>query len=449
MKMLFSLLIISCTLNTLIAQESDSLRSHPAYQRAWNSAMSDGKISPEERVLMNILGDALNLSSDSVRFLETSWKTPEITRLLETPDQSGRWPLVLQNMVLGAGLYGWAVPYVLQAEDARWFVGSEMMSMSGAFYLTYKYTKAKSVSHSRAQMMRYGSLLGLRYGLGINQLLELNGGEGNQRETIWAWVLMASVPAGHIGGDYLFEKHHPSNGQAWTWTMWTGVAGLTSRLIYSVMDAEPQIPEYSGYYYDEELDKEYQNNLSDWEKRRTVLELLSYPLGTYVGYQLTRDKNYSFGDALMLMQGWGFGFYNTMMLQSIFADDIDTDILFMVSALGAIGSSLAYDRWIKVDDFSFGQSTLMLLGSGSGIAFGFGTGILLNVDSTEPLLTLALAGYGAGTWLTRSILEVESDGSLASNSSTRISFSPTIIPSLGSNQKTSLIPAFDLKISFK
>ncbi len=448
MKMLFSLLIISCTLNTLIAQESDSLRSYPAYQRAWKSAMSDGKISTEERVLMNILGETLNISSDSSYFLETSWKSTGMTKLSETPDQSGRWPLVLQNMVLGAGLYGWAVPYVLQAEDARWFVGAEMVSMGGAFYLTYKYTKDQQVGHSRTQMMRYGSLLGLRYGLGVNQILDLDSGEDEERQTLWAWILMASVPACHMGGDYLYEKYQPSNGQAWAWTMWTGVAGLTTRMIYNVVENEPQYPSYSGNY-DEALEAEYQNNLRDWEKRRTVFELLSYPLGTFAGYQLTRDKNYSFGDALMLMQGWGFGFYNTMMLQSILADDIDSDVLFMVSALGAIGSSLAYDRWIKADDFSFGQSTLMLLGSGSGIAFGFGTGILLNVDSTEPLLTLALAGYGAGTWLTRRILEVETDGSLASNSSTRISFSPTIIPSLGPNQKTSLIPAFDLKISFK
>jgi len=448
MKTFFSFLLIFCTVNTLVAKESDSLKVTSTYHHAWESAMSNGKISPEERVLLNILGETLNISSDSVRFLEISWKTPEITRLLETPDQSGRWPLVLQNMVLGAGLYGWAVPYVLQAEDARWFVGGEMISMGGAFYLTYKYTKNQQVGHSRTQMMRYGSLLGLRYGQGVNRLLDLDSGEGEQRETLWAWLLMASVPAGHYGGDYLFEKYQPSNGQAWAWTMWTGAAGLTSRLIFNALDNEPRYPLYSGYY-NEALETEYQNNLSDWEKRQTVFELLSYPLGAYAGYQLTRDKNYSFGDALMLMQGWGYGFINTMMIQSLLFDDIVDETYWMVSGLGAIGGALAYDHWISADDYSFGQSILMLLGSGSGIAFGFGTGILLNIDNKEPLLTLALGGYGAGTWLTRRILEVESDGSLASSNSSRISISPTVIPAFGSNQNLSLIPAVDLRISFK
>ena len=434
MKATIVTLLILVNLGELAAQETDTLQNQSNYRRAWDMAISNGEISQEERALLNIMVESLLLSADSSRAWELRW-SPTVVRSM---DQSGRWPLVLQNIAIGSGLYGWGIPYVLHADDGRWFVGGVMVSAGAAFYLTYEYTKDMEMSHARTQMMRYGSLVGLRYGLGVNQLLDLYDGSGD-RETLWTWILMASVPAGHYAGEYLFDKYEPSNGQAWAWTMWTGVAGLTTRLIYAAVSDEPDWNDESDFYEKQE----------QWEKRQTFTELIAYPLGAWYGYKLTKDKQYTFGDAMMLMQGWGYGWVNTMMLQSMFFDDGDTETFLMVAGLGAIGSTFAYDRWISQDDFSFGQSTLMLLGSASGTAFGFGTAILLNIDKKEPLLTLALAGYGTGTWLTRNILDVSSDGSLAHSSSTQMSLSPTVIPSFRSDEKVSLIPAIDLRISFK
>ncbi len=448
MKAFLSSLILIAMIGGAFAQELDSLKGRSTYQRAWDAAMFDGKITDEERVLMNILVEALVLSVDSSRVWESQWGF----RVDQPLDQSGRWPLVLQNIVIGSALYGWAIPYVLHAEDGRWFVGGEMVSMGAAFYLTYKYTKGMEMSHARTQMMRYGSLVGLRYGVGMNQLFDLYEGDGEDRETLWAWILMGSVPVGHYGGELLFDKYNPSNGQAWAWTMWTGAAGVTARNLHSVMNDRPEEPAdlWDAFgNYDEIASSQYDEDMDNWDKRKTITELIAYPAGAWVGYKLVKDKQYTFGDALMLMQGWGFGFYNTMMLQSILFDEGDEDMFFLVSALGAIGSTFAYDYWIKDDDFTFGQATLMLLGSGSGSAFGFGTAILLDVTDKEPMLTMALLGYGAGTWLTRQILDTAPDGSLAYSDSRRVTLSPTALVSYGANQKPVLIPALELNFSFK
>lgn len=448
MKTLLIGLLLTILMSGLAAQERDSLRQRSTYQRAWDTAMFDGKISDEERVLMNILVESMTISFDSSRTWESQWTSslPENDNISLPLDQSGRWPLVLQNIALGAGLYGWGIPYVLHADDGRWFVGGTMISMGGAFYLTYEYTKTREMSHARTQMMRYGSLLGLRYGAGVNQIFEFD--SGYDSETLWMWILMGSVPAGHYAGEYLFEKYQPSNGQAWAWTMWTGVTGLTARLIHGVISDEPDYPE-DAHYYDQDRYDKYYDDLDEWRKRKTTMELLSYPLGVYAGYRLTNNQQYSFGDALMLMQGWVFGFYNTMMVQSIFFDDGDLDMFVMVSGLGGIGGALTYNHYIEAYDFSFGQSTLMLLGSSSGIAFGFGTGILLNVSDAEPLLGLALAGYCGGTYLTRQILDVKPAGALSHSSSNRISISPTVLSGMGSDQQVNYVPGLMLNISFK
>ena len=138
-----------------------------------------------------------------------------------------------------------------------------------------------------------------------------------------------------------------------------------------------------------------------------------------------------------------------MMLQSILFDDGDEDTFLLVAGLGAVGSTFAYDKWIEQDDFSFGQSTLMLLGSASGTLFGFGTAILLDVTDNEPMLSMAMAGGYGGAYLTRQILDVKPDGSLAELGSTRMSMSPTVIPTLGSDEKVELIPGINMSISFK
>jgi len=435
MKAILSVLFLFVFFSNITAQESDTLQNQSTYRRAWDAAIENGMITPEERALLNIMVESLLLSADSSSVWEQRW-IPSFDKPL---DQSGRWPLVLQNIAIGSGLYGWGIPYVLHAEYGRWFVGGVMVSAGGSFYLTYKYTRDMEMTHARTQMMRYGSLVGFRYGLGLNQILGLyNDDDSGDRETLWAWILMASVPAGHYGGELLFDKYEPTNGQAWAWTMWTGIAGLTTRLVYSVVNEAPDL-----------IDDEDNERLETWEKSKTLTELFSYPLGAYAGYRLTQDKQYSFGDALMLVQGWGYGFFNTMMLQSLFFENGDDDVFFMVSSFGAIGGTLAYDRWIQHDDFTFGQSTLMLLGSASGTFFGFGTAILLDVTDKEPMLTMALAGYGAGTWFTRKILDVQVNGSLAQNNSTRMSLSPTVIPILNSDEKVALIPGIGLNITFK
>ena len=436
MKAILSVLLLVILLGDIRAQKLDSLQNQTNYRKAWDAATANGKISQEERVLLNIMVESLLLSVDSSSAWEQRWTPPQFNKPL---DQSGRWPLVLQNIVIGSGLYGWGIPYVLHAEDGRWFVGGVMVSAGSAFYLTYKYTKDMEMTHARTQMMRYGSLVGFRYGLGLNHVLDLyNDDDSEDGETLWAWILMASVPAGHYGGELLFDKYEPTNGQAWAWTMWTGVTGLTTRLVYSVVNEAPDLNR------DEDIER-----LETWERTQTLAELFLYPLGVYAGYRLSHDKQYSFGDALMLVQGWGYGFFNTMMLQSLFFENGDDNVFFMVSSFGAIGGAFAYDSWIQNDDFTFGQSTLMLLGSASGTAFGFGTAILFDLTNKEPLLTLALAGYGTGTWLTRKILDVKADGSLAEQTSTRVSLSPTIFPSLRPDEKVALIPGIDLRITFK
>lgn len=468
MKTILPGIILIISLGTSFAQPADSLLVKSAYEQAWDVAMKDSIISADEKALLNII-EAQPTAVDHSKALK-----PQLTNIHgKTLNQSGRWPLVMQNIAIGSGLYGWGIPYVLHAEDDRWYVGGVMISAGSAFYLTHKYTKNMEMSHARTQMMRYGSLVGLRYGLGLNAILGLSDGlddveleETTDPETLWMWVLMGSVPVGHYTGEYMFEKFNPTNGQAWVWSMWTGISGMTARQLYTALGGRPdepdaiEEPDWDSPFVDiaqHELDmakfnvdmEKWNEEMEKWDKPLALIEFVAYPVGATIGHYIVKDKQYSFGDAFMLIQGWGFGAINTMMLQSILFEEGDDDVFQLVSLIGAIGHTYIYDQWIAKDDFTFGQSTLMMLGSGSGIAFGFGTAILLDITDKEPMLTMALAGYGVGSWFTRKILDVTPNGSLTTNNSNRISLNPTAMTTRNSDNKLSLIPALELNISFK
>ncbi len=428
-------LIILCALIGKPQNPKDTV-----YKRAWDTAMEDGTVNKDERALLLLLAESQSISPDSASTLEMKWLGMIDNKL----DQSGRWPLVLQNMILGTGIYGWAIPFVLDAEDGRWYVGTEMLSLGGSFYLTYNYTRNMNISHARAHMMRYGGIIGLRYGFGINTIFELNsefdrynpqtGEEYNVIKKSWAWVLMASVPAGIWGGDWLYQKLEPSNGQAWALMGWTLVGGATMRSFTNYVFPDPHYgedEEFENYSHEEteERDREFEK----WVRKQTAIELLAgYPLGFYVGKKLTMGKQYTFGDALMLYQGYMFGFNNTMMLQTLMEDlskaEFDENRFLFLGCVGAVGGLLYYDRWISPYDFTAGQAIMMALGSASGTAFGFGTAIITDTRKPAATMILALAGHGAGVYLTRKIVDVKKAGSLAKDEQKTLSMLPYVMP---------------------
>jgi len=416
-----------------------TLSSAEIYELVYRTALEDGKINPSEKALLTTLRKSLGLSPASKVEVESRFKFVDAPTL----DQSGRWPLVAQNMVYGAAIYGWMIPYVLDVQDYKWYVGSEMMSLGGAYYLTYKYTKNMEITHARAQMMRAGSAVGLRYGQGLNALLELDRGDSRA----WAWMLMASVPAGIWVGDQFYHRWQPSNGQAWSLTLWSEIGASTMRRLYHFVREEPQKPWY-GYWDDSEY-AAWERKHDDWLKQRLLFEMAGYPLGVYVGRHYFGDRQYTFGDALMLIQGWGVGQLYSLMLADILDMDFDQNIWRMVVTAGGVGGTLFMDHFLKGRDYSFGQSVLSVLGTGSGITFGMGVAVILEVDDFKSAEFLSIAGGVIGFFLSDKMLEVKSEKTLtAAMDRPQVSVLPTfqIVPD--ESRGVRLLPAVALDVRF-
>lgn len=427
------------------ADNSPRLKIEPGdrfylYQLMLKTALKDGTMSEEETALLKTLEKELGLTTDQV----LSLKNDVLASLPKRLDQSGRWPLVLQNIAWGAGLYGWGIPYVIGAEDPKWTVGVELMSFAGGFYFTHKYTQNINIPHARAQMMRTGSGVGFLTGWSMNDLFKI--WDNDDKEALS--ILMVSVPAGIVAGDWLYRKLEPSNGQAWSLTLWGSLSWFTLLQVHQIFEEKPET-----YYYDDwgNYHELGEDDLIEWKQRQAVLSMISYPLGFWAGHTFFGDRNYSFGDALMLAQGSGLGILYGFILADLVGVNMDSYGPRIFTTVGAISGTVLMDRYIDGDDYSFGNAFLMALGTGSGILFNMGIGAILDIDSDTGMQLLVMSGGAAGFWLTRKIVIPDEENSLTQNTPIKnISLSPTLLPNLSNPEKAfrTFIPGVRLDIEF-
>jgi len=439
---------------------ADSLSPQKIYGDMLQSAYRDGAISENERYLLRSLQTSLHLSDSLISQIENDILQKKPDRL----DQSGRWPVVVQNIVLGAGMYGWAIPFTLGANDSKWYVGTEMLSLGGAFYLTYRYTKNMNISYSRAQMMRAGSLLGLRYGWLLNDVLDLwppDVSLNQNKSKGWAVTLMASVPAGIWAGDYLYNQWKPSHGQSWALSLWGELGGYTATSLHQIAsgtETKPERWEYENfesgtdqYQFDQQGYDRALKTYTDWKRVDALIEMAGYPLGIYLGHRYFGNRNYTFGDAMMLYEGRGLGWIYGMLFSEIADIDFESSLGLTLRTAGSLGGVILMDRYISNDDYNFGESVLMAVGTASGMAFSIGTSVLTDINNGNVISALVMVGGATGFFLTRSILDISNDGTYSSHQS-RKSFevipAVSVIPVRDKNNRTSFQSMIQAEIRF-
>ncbi|MFL2997172.1 MAG: hypothetical protein ACJZ1Q_00290 [Candidatus Neomarinimicrobiota bacterium] len=418
------------------------------YKDVYQTAILDGNIDNSEKVMLGALQVSLQLSDIEIYDLKINDERIPINTINSKQglvlNKSGRWPLVAQNMAWGVGLYGWGIPYILDADDFKWFIGTQMISLGGAFYFTYNLTRTMEISHSRSHMFRAGSVLGFRYGWGINTLLDLWKRGDPSKSSIT--VLMASVPVGSYAGDFVYKKYNPTNGQAWGMTILTELTSYTIRQFHHIIDTKPENDYYYASNYDELDTLSYRN----WLKRHTLIDFVSYPIGLYLSHNYVKNKSYTFGDGIMLLQGRTVGWIYGLLLNSISDIDFEDSSARISRVALSIGGTYLLDNIIKDKDYTFGQSVLTILGTASGMAFGLGSAVIMEIDDGwEPFM---MVGGLAGLYFSNSILDVKSETSLSNTmSKSRFSLIPNfqvLNSNLSGYNTKKIIPSIYLNATF-
>ena len=433
--------LILLPLQRNFAQEP-SVSKEEIYRNAYKTAIANGTVGSNERAMLNTIQLTLKLSNRDVERI-----IAQIQLDIGYLEQSGRWLLISQNMIYGSAIYGWMIPDILGAKDIKWYVGSEMISLAGSFYLSYVFTKKMELSHAKVQMIRLGSLLGLRYGFGLSTLFEL---DKNERKA-WEVAVMSAIPLGAYLGDRLFKRWLPSHGQSWTLTLGAGIGAFTTMQLHSIFDempVEPAPPPDMDWdeWENSEEHRSWKKKYDKWQRINTMIELAGYPVGMYLVRHFWRAKSHTPGDALMLTQGALSGSFYAVMLAQLFGADFDNPKWQLFPVSGTILGAILMEKYIAGYDYTFGQSAVSTLGTISGISFMAGIGVITELKEEKAPAAMMIAGGISGLYLTNKIFHLKKENSSAK---LKEDLSLMVAPSIQvDREKRRAIPGFSLVALF-
>jgi hypothetical protein len=295
-------------------------------------------------------------------------------------EREGRPRLLGGTALLGLGFYGWAVPVMLDVDEATTAVGLYMLTAGSAFFGPWAATRHRSVAPGTADLALYGGSRGIVHGLLAHRLMT-GGDEGDAAadEDIRGEVAMAMAfsLAGGIGG-YAWAR---DRGLDMGTTRTIGMAGDFGMLQGLGLAVLTDVSDGAG----------------------AALALAGAAGGVALGPPLARRRDYSVGDVTALSTAGYLGGYAGLALVDMF--QVDHDQWYAAGAMAGNAAGLFVgDRLVRRTEFTPGQGWLVALGTVAGGAVGLGGAYLLvgdDDDHEDPsrvyfaASTLgAVAGYG-------------------------------------------------------
>ena len=407
------------------------INPHKVYRDAYREALSDDKIDQKEARILKVLENALGLSSAQVLEIESLLR---VTLPLKI-NKDGEWLLVLQNVGWGMGLYGWGLPFLLGFEE-RGMLAGELMAPFLAYSLTAKLTRNLEMNHARAQLIRWGSTIGFRYGLYLNKMRDFES-DDDEFDELSVTFLMLGVPLGSLAGDWVWRRTKPSTGLAFVMTFWAETGATIMRTTHSVIEIEPE----NEFFFSNDTEERV-----SWDRKHNLFTAVGYPLGMWLGHRQFKDRQYSFGDAVIIhsmgFYGWAYG--------AIFAELIGIEYedksAKIIRTAGTATLPIIADRFMMGKDYSFGQAVLISSGGIAGGLFTAGILVLLDVQEEKVYLTALLGGATFGLHYANSRLDVSRESALTKNRINQKMF--TLKPAIYSTSDGSHIPALSVNILF-
>tara|TARA_B100001113_G_scaffold281731_1_gene236641 strand:- start:760 stop:2115 length:1356 start_codon:yes stop_codon:yes gene_type:complete len=347
-------------------------------------------------------------------------------------NQEARWRTIYSAMLLGNGLYGFGIPFVLGVDDGQLIAASQAFMFGGGFYAAYSYTKNMEIPYGRWQFQSGGAALG---GLSIIPLVSMVGPENwsefDKDGKISMLYTMLMIPYGVIQADKKYNEWQLTNGQASlisgsiSWGFANGL-GIMSLL-----------------YGDDWPDNEIMNRVN----------VASLYAASYVAPFITRKyiqkKSYTEDDALFIGFSMGLGMLNALSTISLLDMDASENFRATTAVLMGITNGFGYfaDSMIKDIDLQRGDLRIISLGTGAAFIIRVGVGILFEGRLPSNIRILFnMAALNSGWYYTfKKVANKNSENSYfeKDKKGMALSLKPIIM-----NQFHSLVPGIRLQASF-
>ena len=332
------------------------------------SMLRGGQLQRERENLTREQADALR--ADIVQ------RTATMVSLPEKPNQDGRALLMTGSALLGLGFYGWAVPYVFDAQDGSVILGSYMLTAGSSFFLPMYLTRNASVTWGMANLSLYGATRGIVHGVLIHQALHPDAFEDGQEQV--ATAMVTSLTEGALGyaiarqsrmsaGSSMAIQNGGDYGLLWGYlvsdiagttdgvadrsvaltmlgTSAAGMVGggiLAGHRAYSYGDGlVMRSSGYVGMLVATAIVDAGQQNGSDYSKAYSGGLLAGSAAGLLIGDRLVARREFTVGDGVLVQVGGAFGALMGLGAVAISNPQGDNSTAYWAGT--AIGGTLGY-----------------------------------------------------------------------------------------------------------
>ncbi|MCF7797345.1 MAG: hypothetical protein K9N11_03535 [Lentisphaeria bacterium] len=363
----------------LIGQEN-------VYRQAYLTAMADSVITADEQKILDGLRISLELTEDEVMEINRSFVMGDTTQ--GSVNHEGRYQAIGLAMVYGNGLYGFGIPYVLNADELRTYLGFQGVMLAAGFYYAWDVTKNLDLPQSRVAVARTGALLGTYSTLVLTSMVGFDRWfEFDDDGKLMVTYAMIAAPLGLKFADRLYQKWQPSNGLAQLMSTNTFIGAYNGFTTYNLLSRNP-------------------DDLEHYEAYNRGIFTFSYGgalLGFWGTQQLLNQDDVTGGDAIFYASGSLAGAFTAQRLITYFDIDYYKDVLALSTLLVDGGMYATYHLGRHVN-LSRGDAAIIVLGGGAGYSLLRGAAYLLDEMDAEiiPLLDIVAllgGGYGAFRYL--------------------------------------------------
>jgi len=363
----------------MVLNVSLAFAQNTVYDAAVEKALSDSVITEDEQALLDLFKTDLDTSISN---LDTSAIPQEST--LKILNQEGRWRLIYSTMAVGNGLYGIAIPYVLDSHNPNHYIGFQMLAAAGGFYLSYNETRHMDISVGRAAFIEKGAALGLTSFFPLQAVVGIeNWFDFDSEFKVGLSYMMTTIPVGAYFGNKLFDEWQPSDGQALVINAGSSLGMINGFAIHRLI------------YKDVDIDSERELNRS-----YRVISALGYGgslAGLYYTHKYMGDYSYSTGDAYLVTSTAMLGLYTVGQIMQ-FADIRDERSMILLGMAFVNGFSWQGSRLVQDVDLTDGDAAIIAFGTFAANGVWRGLSVMADAQfSTKTSSALdvvtALAGF--------------------------------------------------------
>lgn len=298
--------------------------------------------------------------------------------------QDGRLYFMINTTARSLWVY--PVGYGTYTEDFRTSSGLSLLTVGGALYGSYLFSKSIELGYGRVEFMNFGADMGgiwyptlLRIFLQNNLPANYTESDSKAINKTASTIAMLAYPLGIFAGSRFNFAGNYEYGNASVMSNLARVAPLYGFMLPLIFTNGP--------------DDDYMNIAS-------ISSMALIPAGFALGKHIVGNRSISSGRSILMTSCGIFGALSGMMIPTLFTnDDVDIKALAVSTLLGHAGG-MAFGHFYKAPvAYSYSQGIFTAVSGIVGTGIGVALPLLGSVDTHEPYVLCGMAGCWSGVVL--------------------------------------------------